>query len=272
MHIFTPVVWSVLLGTALSGIGSVWIAWAFVQAVLSKYTQHLLSLSAGALLATAFLHLLPEAFESAEQPRALFATLLIGILFFFLMDKAELWHHGHEHHHHDPERHQGNDQLAGLQHDHAGHEHGSLVGGWAVLIGDSLHCFGDGVLVAAAFMADYQVGLVASLAVWMHEVPHHMGDLVVLRASSSRPERAVFRLSVAGGITVVGGVVGLLSLDGHARALPYLLALASSSYIYVSLADLIPQLQRKLSALQTLAQLFWLALGMILVNLTSHLA
>jgi zinc and cadmium transporter len=260
MNSFEPTVLilSVLLGTVFAGVGSVWVAWALVQAVLAKYTQHLLSLAAGALLATAFLHLLPEAFQGAQNPRTLFAILLGGILFFFLLDKAELWHHGHEHHH---------------DHDE-GHPHAHppvLSGGWTVLIGDSLHCFGDGVLVAAAFMADFHVGLVASLAVWTHEVPHHMGDLVVLRSSSINPRTAVVKLSIAGSITVIGGVVGLLALDGHATSLPYLLALASSSYIYVSLADLIPQLQKRLSARQTLTQIIWLGTGMVMVGLTSQL-
>lgn len=254
----TVLVLSVLVGTVFSGIGSVWVAWVLVQAVLAKYTQHLLSLAAGALLATAFLHLLPEAFQGAQNPRTLFAILLGGILFFFLLDKAELWHHGHEHHHdHD--------------HDHHHSHPPAMSGGWTVLIGDSLHCFGDGVLVAAAFMADFHVGLVASLAVWTHEVPHHMGDLVVLRSSSINPRTAVLKLSIAGSITVIGGGVGLLALDGHATSLPYLLALASSSYIYVSLADLIPQLQKRLSARQTLTQIIWLGTGMVMVGLTSQL-
>ena len=265
MHEPTALILCVLIGTVVSGVGSVWVAWVLVQAVMAKYTQHLLSLAAGALLATALLHLLPEAFEGSQSPRTLFATLLIGILFFFLLDKAELWHHGHEHHHeHQRHEHSG--------HEHHGHTHHAtpISGGWTVLFGDSLHCFGDGVLVAAAFMANFQVGLVASLAVWTHEVPHHMGDLVVLRSSSSNPGSAVIKLSIAGAVTVLGGVIGLLLLEGHEAELPYLLTLASSSYIYVSLADLIPQLQKRLSAAQTFAQLLWLATGMAMVAVTSQ--
>jgi len=280
----TALILCVLLGTLFSGVGSVWVAWFFVQAVMARYTQHLLSLAAGALLATAFLHLLPEAFESSQSPRSLFIVLLVGILFFFLLDKAELWHHGHEHHHHEQEnspvvgdaltheRLQEHNHLHANSHQHA-HQHShSNSGGWAVLFGDSLHCLGDGVLVAAAFTANFQVGLVASLAVWTHEVPHHMGDLVVLGSGSSSPRSAVIKLSLAGAITVVGGVIGLFLLKGHESALPYLLALASSSYIYVSLADLIPQLQKRLSASETLAQLIWLATGMGMVAMTSLLA
>ena len=271
----TALILSVLIGTVFSGVGSVWMAWVFVQAVMAKYTQHLLSLAAGALLATAFLHLLPEAFEAVQSPRTLFATLLVGILFFFLLDKAELWHHGHEHHHAEELVADSLQVIHPHLHSHSHnpeHQHSHpMSGGWAVLFGDSLHCFGDGVLVAAAFMANFHVGLVASLAVWTHEVPHHMGDLVVLRSSSANPRNAVFKLSLAGAVTVVGGIVGLFMLKGHEGALPFLLALASSSYIYVSLADLIPQLQKRLSAKETFAQLIWLGAGMALVAITSQL-
>ena len=282
----TALILSVLIGTVFSGVGSVWVAWLFVQAVMAKYTQHLLSLAAGALLATAFLHLLPEAFETSQSPRSLFVTLLVGILFFFLLDKAELWHHGHEHHHEQEPDHahsHGHSYLIDSSNAHS-HSHANstdygetaihtppISGGWAVLFGDSLHCFGDGVLVAAAFMADFHVGLVASFAVWTHEVPHHMGDLVVLSSSSSNPRSAVIKLSIAGAVTVLGGVVGLFLLKGREVALPFLLALASSSYIYVALADLIPQLQKRLSARQTAAQLIWLGTGMAMVALTSQL-
>ena len=90
---------AILIGTLVAGIGSVWLAAWLSFGVISRYTQHMLSLAAGALLATAFLHLLPEAFEAGVAPQALFLTLLLGLVFFFLLDKAELWHHGHEHHH-----------------------------------------------------------------------------------------------------------------------------------------------------------------------------
>jgi zinc and cadmium transporter len=279
MHSQTYLLLTVLLGTLVSGVGSVWVAACFVKAVMSKFTQHLLSLAAGALLATAFLHLLPEAFEGAQSPRLLFAVLLGGILFFFLLDKAELWHHGHEHHHHGADKHTGTHDQSHLHqyghtHAHAHIDHQevhSVGGGWAVLLGDSLHSFGDGVLVAAAFMADFHVGLVASFAVWAHEVPHHMGDLVVLSTGSGQTKNALFKLSCAGGVTVVGGLAGLFLLSGHEQDLPYLLALASSSYIYVSLADLIPQLQKRLSFKETVTQLIWLGLGLVLVSITSQL-
>ncbi len=254
---------AILVGTLVAGIGSVWLAAWLSFGVFSRYTQHMLSLAAGALLATAFLHLLPEAFESGVAPQALFLTLLLGLVFFFLLDKAELWHHGHEHHH-------------GLDnHDHHAHHHAHgdrFPGHWAVLAGDSVHCFGDGILIASAFMADLQLGVIASLAVLAHEVPHHMGDLVVLRQGSSNRRAAVVKVSMAGAITALGGAVGFVLVDALKGGLPYFLVVASSSFIYVALADLIPQLQKRLSAKETLAQIIWLVGGMAMVMLVSGFA
>ena len=272
---------AILVGTLAAGIGSVWLAAWLSFGIVSRYTQHMLSLAAGALLATAFLHLLPEAFEAGVEPHNLFMTLLFGLLFFFLLDKAELWHHGHEHHHGDV--HQGHDHQDAHGHDHAHshaanapHDHGAhakpLAGGWAILAGDSVHCFGDGVLIASAFMVDLKLGVVAALAVLAHEVPHHMGDLVVLREGSQSRQTAVLKVSLAGAITALGGLAGYALLEQLHGVLPYMLAIASSSFIYVALADLIPQLQKRLSSRETAAQIVWLLCGIGLVSAVSLLA
>ncbi len=250
----------IVLGTLMAGMGSVLIAALIARALLARFTQHLLSLAAGALLATAFMHLLPEAFESGADIHRLFMTLLVGVLIFFLLDKAELWHHGHEHHH-------------GHAHDHPGHDHGHTHhhghgGSWSVLLGDSVHAFGDGVLVAAAYMASLQLGLAASVAVLAHEVPHHIGDLVVLQRQP-RQRGAVFKLMLAGATTVVGGLVGYSLVDVQPHVLPYLLTIASGSYIYVALADLIPQLQKRLSSAATATQVTWLLAGILIVTWVS---
>ena len=258
---------AIVLGTLTAGIGSVWLAAALSFGVLARYTQHMLSLAAGALLATAFMHLLPEAFESQASAHDLFAALLAGLVFFFLLDKAELWHHGHEHG-------MGHGHSHGAGHDHAhGHDHSVKSGGWAVLAGDSVHCFGDGILIASAFMADMRLGIVASLAVLAHEVPHHMGDLVVLRQSSNNNQRAaVIKVSMAGAVTALGGVLGYALVEQLYDFLPFFLILASSSFVYVALADLIPQLQKRVSPRETAAQIAWLLAGIGLVTLISGLA
>jgi zinc and cadmium transporter len=262
---------AIVIGTLAAGIGSVWLAALLSFGVLARYTQHMLSLAAGALLATAFLHLLPEAFESHTSAHDLFITLLAGLIFFFLLDKAELWHHGHEHHQHH-ELLAGQTQSADPDDHPQAHEHAPIAGAWAVLTGDSVHCFGDGVLIASAFMANLRLGVIASLAVLAHEVPHHMGDLMVLRTGANNRQAAMVKVSLAGAVTALGGLVGYWLVDRLQDYLPYFLVVASSSFIYVALADLIPQLQTRLTARQTLAQIAWLGAGIALVTWVSALA
>ena len=252
---------AIVAGTLGAGVGSVLLAALLARALLARFTQHLLSLAAGALLATAFMHLLPEAFESDITPQVLFMTLLAGLVFFFLLDKAELWHHGHEH---GEEHHHGHD------HDHA-HAPAGFAGSWAVLAGDSVHAFGDGILVAAAFMTNISLGAAASVAVLAHEIPHHMGDLAVLQRGFGQGRAALFKLCLAGGVTVIGGLLGFFLIGGHEAWLPFMLVIASSSYVYVALADLIPQLQKRLSAASTAMQVIWLLSGIALVTLATQL-
>lgn len=284
---------AILAGTLVAGIGSVWLAALLSFGVLARFTSHMLSLAAGALLATAFMHLLPEAFESQAGAHELFATLLVGLVFFFMLDKAELYHHGHEHHDSPGQDHghllasvrTGNSrraervetapsplEQAHVQHHHQHHDPAARPGGWAVLTGDSVHAFGDGILIAAAFVADMRLGVITALAVLAHEIPHHMGDLVVLRQSSSNQRVAVIKVSLAGAVTALGGLVGYALVDMLHAWLPYFLVVASSSFVYVALADLIPQLQKRLSARETLAQIAWLGVGIALVMLVSGLA
>ena len=273
---------AIILATMAAGIGSVWLAALLGFGLLARYTQHLLSLAAGALLATSFMLLLPEAFESDVEPQMLFATVLGFLIFFFLMDKAELWHHGHEHHQgHSHGHHHGDPHDPPHDHPHGpgpkssepAHEGRPLgSGSWAVLAGDSLHCFADGVLIASAFVADMGLGVLAAMAVLLHEVPHHMGDLAVVRATSHNRRAAIIKVSMAGSVTTLGGVVGFFLVDQLHDHLPYFLVVAASSFMYVALADLIPQLQRKLSLRETGAQLFWLGLGLALVSVAAHIA
>ena len=273
---------SILVGTLVAGMGSVWLAALLAYALLSRFTQHLLSLAAGALLATAFTRLLPEAFELSQEAgvsaHALFFALLVGLVFFFLLDKAELWHHGHEHGHEHAAAHESHAHDHAHTHDHGSHAHHAHEGqhhhhhghnhhsgGWAVLLGDSVHAFGDGILIAAAFVADPRLGIAAALAVMAHEVPHHVGDLVVLRQTLSNPRAALFKLTLAGGVTAIGGLVGYLLVGALHEYLPFFLVVAASSFIYVALADLIPQLQKRLSPKETAAQVAWLFAGIAIV-------
>lgn len=148
----------------------------------------------------------------------------------------------------------------------------TALGAWAVLLGDSVHAFGDGILIAAAFVADVHLGVAATLAVLAHEVPHHIGDLVVLRRASGSLRAAVAKVSAAGAVTVLGGLLGYAFSSALKDYSPYVLVVGAASFIYVALADLIPQLQQRLSSRQTAAQVAWLGMGILLVGLATRLS
>jgi len=250
---------SIVIATAVGGLLSVFIA-AFLQiSLLSRVVKSLVSLSAGVLLGTSLLHVLPEAFESQASPHALFATLLAGLLFFWLLEKAELYRHvhhhegdGHDHHHHFDA------QQAGR-------------GGYSVLVGDAVHNFCDGVIIAAAFIADPKLGVATALAVAAHEIPQEAGDYIVLLNAGFSRRKALFYNALSGLAAVVGGVVGYYLVGPWQSMLPFLLVVASSSFIYVAVADLLPQLQQRLNWRETLVQVGWLGGGLLLVTVAREL-
>ncbi|MDQ2778456.1 MAG: ZIP family metal transporter [Pseudomonadota bacterium] len=243
----------IITATMVGGVLSVLIAASLTLSVLSRLVKNLVSLSAGVLLGTALLHVLPEAFESGAPPQALFTTLLIGILFFWLLEKTELYRHDHHHegdgHHH---HHHYDAQQAGR-------------GGLSVLVGDTVHNFCDGVIIAAAFLADTSLGFVTALAILMHEIPQEAGDYIVLLNAGFSRKRALMFNAFSGMSAVVGGMTGYFLVGPWQRLMPYLLVVASSSFVYVSVADLLPQLQRRLPWKETVAQVAWLMAGLAIV-------
>lgn len=250
----------IVLATFAGGLLSVLVAASLTVGVLSRLVKSLVSLSAGILLGTSLLNVLPEAFESPlAHPQALFAMLLGGLLFFWLLEKVELYRHvhhhegdGHHHHHHfDAEQ--------------AGR------GGLAVLVGDSIHNFCDGVIIAAAFLADTKLGVATALAIVAHEIPQEVGDFIVLVNAGFSRRKALLFNALSGLASVLGGVLGYFLIGNFEGVLPYLLVLASSSFIYVSVADLLPQLQQRLAWRETLAQVSWLGLGLGAAFLVSQL-
>ncbi|MEO6362342.1 MAG: ZIP family metal transporter [Caldimonas sp.] len=247
----------IVIATALGGVLSVVVAAALTVGLLGRIVHHLVSLSAGVLLATALLDVLPEAFASKASPHSLFGTLLGGLMFFFLLEKAELYRHSHHHEGDDHHHHHGFDrQQAGR-------------GGWSVILGDSIHNFCDGIIIAAAFLTDVRLGVVTSLAIIAHEIPQEVGDYIVLLNAGFSRGRALLFNALSGLAAVVGGVVGYFLVGPWQQLFPYLLVVASSSFIYVAVADLIPQLQHRLTLRETAAQLLWLAAGLGIVLLAT---
>ena len=250
----------IVLATLIGGLLSVLIAASLTVALLGRVVKHLVSLSTGVLLGTALLHVLPEAFEGGADPHRLFMVLLGGLMFFFLLEKAEIYRHTHHHegdgHHH---HHRFDSEQAGR-------------GGLSVLVGDSIHNFCDGIIIAAAFLADPHLGLVTSLAIMAHESPQEVGDYIVLLNAGFSRRKALLFNAISGLSAVVGGVVGYLVVGPWEALFPYLLVAASSSFVYVAVADLIPQLQRRLPWRDTALQLAWLTAGMSLTSVVLALA
>jgi zinc and cadmium transporter len=250
----------IVIATFAGGVLSVVISAALTVGVLGRLVRHLVSLSTGVLLGTALLDLLPEAFEGQASSHSLFLTLLLGLLFFFLLEKAELYRHGHHH--------EGDDH----HHHHGFDEHQAGRGGWSVLVGDSIHNFTDGVIIAAAFLADTRLGVVTALAIVAHEIPQEVGDYIVLLNAGLSRARALTYNAISGLASVLGGVLGYFLVGPWTEMFPYLLVIAASSFIYVAVADLIPQLQHRLTLRETLSQLTWLGAGLGLIALVTSQA
>ena len=210
--------------------------------LLAGWVPRMVSYSVGVLLGVTFLDLLPEAFEKADEPHALFGVVLAGILAFFLLEKATLWRHSHE------------DGGHGMR----------KSSGLLILAGDAFHNFVDGILIAAAFLADFRLGLTTTLAVMMHEIPQEIGDfMVLLHAGYARVRALLLNLAVSLA-SVAGGLLGYLVLDYAEPMVQYALALAAACFIYIAVADLIPHLHR-----QNHREEMWWQIGLIAVGIAT---
>ena len=260
----------IIIFTAVGGVLSVMAAAIFLllrEDLRKAVLPHGISFAIGALLAVAFWGLIPEAFEQVkpEQFQTLSGTILAGILGFFVLEKLLIWRHCHFGHceaHGDEGQHEH-----GSSHSHGhSHAHGSAKSAGALIIlGDSIHNFVGGVLIAAAFLTDVQLGIVTSLAVAAHEIPQEVGDFAILLDSGYSRSKALFYNVLASLTTVLGGVLAYFSLEDLHNTLPYFLALAASSFIYIAVADLIPSLHTKTDMKTSLQQIVLIAAGVLLI-------
>ncbi|GKS70288.1 zinc and cadmium transporter [Nitrosomonas sp. PY1] len=215
----------------------------------------LVSYAIGALLGAAFLNTLPEAFEHAENPMQVTMMVLIGILVFFILEKLVLWRHCHLE---DCEVHDLPREHSSAAH-HNDHDHGRS--GMMVIVGDTFHNFVDGILIAAAFMVDVQLGIVTSIAIIAHEIPQEAGDFIIL-LNSGYTRRQAFLLNLFSTFaTVVGGTLAYFMLHHMNHLVQPLLAFASASMIYVAMSDLIPGLHRRPEIRATIQQVILILLG-----------
>jgi len=246
---------SIVVLTGLSGLLSALAASFFLALGDSRRAAvlpHLVSFATGALLGAAFLGLLPHAVESMGDGGAheVGLALLLGILTFFLLEKFVLWRHCHD----DPcEMHAPS---------HAARDAASAR---MILAGDGIHNVLDGVLVAAAFMTDPKLGIVTALAVCAHEIPQEVGDLAILLHGGFSRGRALALNLITSLTSIVGGVVAYFALSTALHLLPYALAFAAASFIYVAVADLIPGLHRRVDLRAGLEQVLFIGLGVAVV-------
>lgn len=245
--------------TLLGGVLSVLAAALFALKAKASQIPILISFAVGALLGAVFMELLPEAFGMADDLHTMAAVILGGILLFFVLEKLVLWRHCHL------EQCEAHDPPVAVTHDHG-------RSGLMILIGDTFHNFVDGILVAAAFLANTELGIVTALAIIAHEIPQEIGDFLILLHSGYSKRSALLLNMLSSAAMVVGGVLAYFALQTMGEWVPPLLGLAAASMLYVAVADLIPGLHRRPELGATAQQVMLIALGIATIWLVGELA
>jgi zinc and cadmium transporter len=261
----------ILAATIAGGVLSVVAAAAVALNARASWVPVLVSYAVGALLGAAFLEVLPHAFRMTDSLEGLAGTILAGILLFFVLEKLVLWRHCHveQCEAHDPPIAPNQARNHGHGNGH-GDDHGRS--GMMIMIGDTFHNFVDGVLIAAAFLANHELGVVTAIAIIAHEVPQEVGDFLILLHSGYSKSRAIIFNLLSSAAMVAGGLLGWFALQAVQQWIPHLLGLAAASMIYVAVADLIPGLHRRPEIQATLQQVALIGLGVLTIWLVGDLA
>jgi zinc and cadmium transporter len=238
----------IVLATLLGGVLSVLLAATLALTWLPRFADRMVAFAVGVLLAFALTDLLPEAVEQGLDPSLVGQLLLAGIVVFFTLEKAALWRHEHNH-------------ARGR------HTHPPQVS--MIVLGDGLHNFVDGVLIAAAFLVDPVLGWTTAVAILAHELPQEIGDFMVLLNAGLGKTRALALNALSGAAMVVGGLAGYFALAGAQAAVPYVIVVAAASFIYIAVADLVPELHRHRRFKDAAGQLILLGLGIAVVQLAA---
>lgn len=248
----------IILSSLAGGAASVLVAAFLGNLIGAARLPLLVSYAIGALLGAAFLEVIPHAFTEGMDPSHITATILAGILAFFVLEKLVLWRHCHHDH---CEAHNTTPQE---------HDHGRS--GLLILVGDTFHNFVDGILIAAAFMQSTQLGIVTALAIITHEIPQELGDYMILRHSGYSKKRALVFNLLASLATLLGGLLAYFALSSLQSLIPYILAIAAASMIYVAVADLIPGLHKRTELRATALQVLLIGLGIVTILLAQTFA
>ena len=254
--------WIVAVSLA-GGILSVGCAAAFALKLRAAWVPMLVSFAIGALLGAAFLEVIPHAFQRSDAHTAAF-TILAGIFLFFILEKLVIWRHCHTEdcEAHDP--HAAHARPGAAQHDHG--RSATLI-----VVGDTVHKFVDGILIAAAFLESTQLGIITALAIVAHEIPQEVGDFLILLHSGWSKSKALAVNLLSSLATLVGGVLGYYALQAFTNAVPVLLGIVAASMIYVAVADLIPGLHKRTDPRTAISQTVLIALGVGTIALVRFL-
>ncbi|MDD2932663.1 MAG: ZIP family metal transporter [Methylotenera sp.] len=286
---FSVLVW-IIVSSLFGGALSVSLAGLFALNLRTAWVPMLVSYAIGAMLGAVFLEILPHAFKEASSVESISATLLLGLLLFFVLEKLVIWRHCHGDHcevhaiHNEqncPETHgqQGaatkykvvTTHTPSIVHSHAHSHHDSGRSGMMIMIGDTFHNFVDGILIAAAFLVDVKLGMVTALAIISHEIPQEVGDfLILLHSGYTKKQAFIFNL-VSSLATLVGGLIAYFALQYVMSWIPYILGLAAASMLYVAVADLIPGLHKRTELKATLSQVLLISLGVSSIWVIHHL-
>jgi zinc and cadmium transporter len=243
--------WWILGFSMLGSIGAIAgaaLLLTFPDRVRRTLVPCLISYATGTLLAAAFLGMIPAGLKQ-EEPVAITATVLAGIVMFFVLEKIVLWRHCHE-----------GDCPA---------EHGRAAP--LILIGDAFHNFVDGIVIAAGFLTSIPLGIAASFAVVMHEFPQEVGDFAILLDAGYSKTRAIVMNTLSASATIPGALMAWAWLAEMREAIPFILAISAASFIYIATADLIPELHRKTSGETALRQLVLLLTGIATIVIVKWL-
>jgi zinc and cadmium transporter len=251
----------ILGATFAGGAISVLAAAALAFNARASWVPILISYAVGALLGAVFLEILPHAFRATGSVELVAGSILAGILLFFVLEKLVLWRHCHV------EECEAHDPPVAQAHSH---DHGRS--GMMIVIGDTFHNFVDGILIAAAFLADHELGMVTAIAIIAHEVPQEVGDFLILLHSGYSKTRALMLNLLSSAAMVAGGVLAYFALQTLQHWIPVFLGLAAASMLYVSVADLIPGLHRRPELKATAQQVVLIALGVATIWLAGEFA
>jgi len=247
MNVLVLILFFGMLGSIGSVAGAALLL-LFPERVRKILVPGLISYATGTLLGAAFLGMIPHALENIEPFRTL-ATVLAGIILFFLLEKLVIWRHCHD----------GECQI-------------HSVAGPLILFGDAFHNFVDGIVIAAAFLTNTPLGVATAFAVIAHEVPQEIGDFAILLDSGYAKQRAFLYNILSSSTTFPGAVISYFFLKATKTAVPYILALSAASFIYIAMADLIPELHKRFGVRATVRQflLFISGIGTILIFRLNH--